>query len=84
MKTDPGIVMSRSCLRADLYPYPSKTSTPTKGKGFLWVMVGVDEGSGLVSTLYITVLLVAIDSALHFTMIAATIPDSFQLSSSRV
>ena len=41
------------------------------------------QASGLVSTLYVTVLLVAIDSALRFTMIAATIPASFQLSSSR-
>ena len=37
--------MSRRCLHGDLYPYPSKTQTPTKGKGFLWVMVGVDECS---------------------------------------
>ena len=31
------------------------------------------QASGLVSTLYITVLLVAVNSSLRFTMIAATI-----------
>ena len=36
--------MSRSCLHSDLYSYPFKTPTPTKGKGFSWVMEGVDEG----------------------------------------
>ena len=44
MKTDQGLMMSRSCLHPNLYSYPSKTPTFTKGKGFSWVMVGVDEG----------------------------------------